>query len=114
MIKGRTVTVIAPNYYGTDRLGEPIKTTPTETDVGNVLIVPGATSDLDATRPNGVNVAFTLYFPKTFEGDLRGCEVELSGEYAGTYRVIGEPYPYMYENTPTDWFMAVEVEACHG
>lgn len=114
MIRGTTVTVIAPNYDGTDRFGEPVATTPTRTYVDNVLVSPSATADLEAARPDGVTVALTLHFPKTFTGDLRGCEVELAGQHAGTYRVIGEPKPYMDENTPTAWHMPVEVEACHG
>ena len=114
MISGQSVTVLTPNTDGTDRLGEPIYIEPTETTVENVLIVPGATADLEASRPDGVTVALTLHFPKTFSGDLRGCSVVITGDYAGTYRVIGEPYPYMVVNTPTSWYMPVEVEAVHG
>lgn len=114
MIAGARVTVLAPNQTGVDRLNNPIYGTPTQTVVDNVLVVPGATQDLEAARPDGVTVALTLHFPKTFAGDLRGCEVVLTGEHAGTYRVIGEPKPYMMQNTPTDWHMPVEVEACHG
>ena len=114
MIRGTSVTVITPNYDGTDRFGEPIAATPTRATVDNVLVSPGATDDLEAAREDGVTVALTLHFPKSFTGDLRGCEVELSGQFAGTYRVIGEPKPYMDENTPTAWHMPVEVEACHG
>ena len=114
MLKGTSVTVIAPNFDGYDRFGEPIATTPTRTTVDNVLVSPGGTADLEAAREDGVTVALTLHFPKSFTADLRGCEVELAGQFAGTYRVIGEPKPYMYENTPTAWHMPVEVEACHG
>ena len=114
MIKGQTVTVVAPNATGTDRFGEPTFGKPTETEVSNVLVVPGATLDLEAARPDGVTVALTLHFPKTYSGDLRGCEVVLTGQYAGTYRIVGEPYPYMDENTPTPWNRPVEVEAAHG
>lgn len=114
MIRGASVTVVSPNYDGYDRFGEPMPTTPTETTVDNVLVSPGATNDLEAARPDGVTVALTLHFPKSFTGDLRGCEVVLTGQHAGTYRVIGEPMPYMDENTPTAWHMPVEVEACHG
>ena len=114
MIRGSRVKVIAPNFEGTDRFGEPVETTPTETYVDDVLIAPSATEDLEASRPDGATVSLTLHFPKTFTGDLRGCEVELEGLHAGTYRVIGEPKPYMTENTPTRWHLPVEVEACHG
>lgn len=116
MIKGRSVTVLTPAVASTDRFGEPVYGEPTSQIVDNVLIVPGATADLDATRPDGVTVAFTLHFPKTYSGNLRGCSVVLDGEYAGTYRVIGEAYPYPIENCPDKipWYMPVEVEVCYG
>ena len=114
MIKGRSVTVLTPAVASTDRFGEPVYGEPVEQTVDNVLISPGATADLDATRPDGVTVALSLHFPKTFSGDLRGCSVVLDGVFAGTYRVIGEPMPYQDENTPTQWHMPVEVEACYG
>ena len=115
MIKGTSVTVLTPTYgETTDRFGEPIEGTPIETVVDNVLVAPGATQDLEASREDGVTVALTLHFPKTFTGDLRGCSVVLTGQHAGTYRVIGNPEPYMDVNTPTDWHMPVEVEVCYG
>ena len=111
MISGRTVTVLTPTVGDVDRFGEPVEGRPTETTVDNVLIVPGATADLEASRPDGVTVALTLHFPKTYSGNLRGCNVVVDGEM---YRVIGGPKPYMDENTPTQWHMPVEVEAVHG
>lgn len=116
MIRGRTVTVLTPTASGTDRFGEPIPGTPTQTQVDNVLIVPGPSQNLDATRPDGVTIAFTLHFPKTYSGNLRGCNVALYGEYAGEYRVVGICYPYQKENCPPDvpWYMEAEVEACYG
>lgn len=114
MIRGASVTVVAPNYDGYDRFGNPMPTTPTETTVDNVLVSPGATNDLEASRPEGVTVAYTLHFPRTFADSLEGCEITLPAPWTGTYRVIGDPRPYMDENTPTAWHMPVEVEACHG
>ena len=114
MIKGRTVTVLTPAVASTDRFGEPVYGEPVVQTVDNVLIAPGATADLEASRPDGVTVALTLHFPKTFSGDLRGCSVVLTGQHAGTYRVIGEPKPFQDENTPTQWHMPVEVEVCYG
>lgn len=114
MISGVSVTVLTPTSDGTDRFGEPIPGEPMQTVVDNVLIAPGATADLEAARPDGVTVALTLHFPKTYNGDLRGCSVVLTGQHEGTYRVIGEPKPYMDANTPTDWHMPVEVEVVHG
>lgn len=113
MIRGRTVTVVTKVQSGTDRFNDPVFAE-TSSDVQNVVIQRGESSDLDATRPEGARVDFTLHFPKTYAGDLRGAEVILYGEFAGRYKVVGEPYPYMVENTPTPWYMPVEVVAVHG
>lgn len=111
MIRGVTVTVYQPVRDSVDRFGN---STYTERsfDVDNVLIVPGATADLEASRPEGVEVSFTLHFPKTFTGDLEGCSVEIPNN--GRFKVVGAPKPYMDVNTPTPWHMPVEVAAAHG
>ena len=114
MISGAEVTVLRPNVVGTDRLGAPIYGEPTPDAVDGVLVAPGATADLDASRPEGVTVAYTLHFPKGYDGPLEGCSVVLPSPWGGTYRVIGDPRPYMDENTPTPWHMPVEVEEAHG
>lgn len=79
--------------------------------VENVLPQPGATSDLEASRPDGVNVAMTFHFPKTYEHALRGCRVKYLG---AEYAVIGDPQPYLNSNCPGDWNRAVECEVCNG
>ena len=114
MISGTTVTVLRPTVTGTDRFNAPTYGAPTSETVDNVLIAPGATADLDASRPEGVTVAFTLHFPKGYNASLEGCSVALPAPWAGTYRVVGNPRPYMDENTPTPWHMPVEVEEAHG
>lgn len=114
MITGTTVTVLRPTAQRPDRFGNVTYGTPTSETVDNVLIAPGATSDLEAGRPEGVQVAYTLHFPKTYSASLEGCSVVLPAPWSGTYRVIGDPSPYMDENTPTPWHMPVEVEAAHG
>lgn len=114
MIKGVTIDVYAPNITGYDRLNNPVYGAPTKKSVDNVLIVPGATDDLEAARPEGVTIAYTLHFPKTFTDDLEGCTVELPAPWSGTYRVVGKPGRYMDVNTPTPWNMPVQVEAAHG
>ena len=116
MIKGRTVTVLTPAVASTDRFGEPVYGEPVAQIVDNVLVSPGATADLDATRPDGVTVALSLHFPKTFNGDLRGCSVVLDGEYAGEYQVVGMAYSYQKENCPPGlpWYMEVEVGVVYG
>lgn len=63
LISGETVTVRSA-AQSFDELGEPTGETVTEAAVDNVVVCPGATADLDSTRPNGVTVAYTLCFPK--------------------------------------------------
>lgn len=113
MIRGASVTVHHPAVESYDRLGNPVDTWTTET-VSDVLIAPGATESLEASRPEGVQVAFSLHFPKAWTGSLEGCKVELPVPWGGTYRVIGSPQSYMDENTPTRWNRTVEVEVAHG
>lgn len=112
-IKGVTVTVNTPSSSTTDRFGNPVITF-TASTVNNVLISPGATSDLEASRPAGVQVAYSLHFPKSFTGSLEGCEITLPDPWGGTYRVVGSPGQYIDANTPTAWHMPVEVEYAHG
>lgn len=114
MISGVAVTVLRPVSAGTDRLGNALHGVPASETVYPVLVVPGATSDLEASRPEGVQVAYTLHFPKGYDASLEGCSIVLPAPWAGTYRVIGDPRPYMDANTPTRWHMPVEVEAAHG
>lgn len=114
MISGITVTVLRPGAPTLSRFGNEIPGEPTEETVPDVLIAPGSTSDLDASRPNGVEVAYTLHFPKDYAETLEGCSVALPAPYSGTYRVIGNPSAYMNANTPGKWNRPVEVEAAHG
>lgn len=113
MIKGASVIVHFPVAGTVDRFGNATETW-TQATVDDVLISPGVTSDLEASRPEGVQVAYSLHFPKTFTESLEGCLIELLEPYSGTYRVIGAPSAYMDENTPTRWHMPVEVEVAHG
>lgn len=114
MIRGVSVKVTSPSgETGADRFGNAIHTYTTET-VTNVLVSPGATSDLAASRPEGVTVAYTLHFPKTFTASLCGSIVELPAPWAGKYRVVGDPRPYIDANTPTNWHTPVEVEMADG
>lgn len=114
MLNGVDVTVSTPIYGEPDRLGNPSITYSEPVTVRNVLVAPSTTNDMEAARPEGVTVALTLHFPRTFSGSLRGCRVELPAPYLGTYRVIGDPRPYMDANCPTAWNMPVEVEAADG
>lgn len=110
LIQGETVTVIRREVER-DELGEPSSERETREAVGNVVVAPGSTSDLDASRPEGVTVSFTLCFPKSYEGDLRGCTVEVRGT---EYAVVGDPQRYTPENTPGDWNLTAEVTRTDG
>lgn len=93
-----------------DELGEPVNASERPYSV-DVLVCPGATSDLDATRPNGVSVAYTLHFPKTFTQSLKACDVRVRGKW---FSVVGDPQAYTPENTPGAFNRAVEVGRVDG
>ena len=78
LIATESVTVITPSV-DRDEFGEPIVGEPTLEEVGGVVVCPGPTSDLDAMRPEGVRVAFSVFFPKGYGADLRGCSVVVRG-----------------------------------
>ena len=112
-MRGISVIVRTPNGTELDRFGNE-QYVFTESTVDDVLVEPGANESLEASRPEGVLVAYTLHFPKTFTDSLEGCEVELPTPWAGVYRVVGEPGRYMNANTPTRWNLPVEVERAYG
>lgn len=114
-MRGTSVVVLTPVAGADDRFGNATETYG-RTTVSDVLVAPGSTADLDASRTEGATVAFTLHFPKTFDGPLEGCLVELPQPWSAgnPYRVVGCPAPYMDANTPTRWHMQAEVEAAHG
>lgn len=109
LFQTETVTVVTPNVIFDD-LGEPTDGECATQEV-DVLVCPGSASELDATRPNGVEVTYTLHFPKTWTESLRDCSVAVRGE---TYRVIGDPKPYTAANTPGEWYLPVEVTRTDG
>lgn len=110
LISGETVEVSRVKQ-SLDLLGEPVSSeTETET-VENVLVRPGATSDLDSTRPNGVTVSYTLCFPKTYAGELRDAFVAVRGN---VFKVVGDPQRYIDANTPGPWNLTCEVTRTDG
>lgn len=113
-IKGVTVTVKRPSGLTSDRFNNLIPSKATSETVDNVLISPGATNDLEAARPDGVQVAYTLHFPKGYTGVLEDCIITLPSPWSCDCNVIGNPTPYIDANTPTPWDMPVEVEYAHG
>ena len=114
MIRGVEVTVMRPHVEGTDRFNNHVYGMTGGESVGNVLVSPGATADLEASRPEGVTVDFTLHFPKGYDADLEGCDVVLPAPWSCTCHVVGNPTPYIDVDTPTPWHMPVEVEVAHG
>lgn len=110
-IRGIEVTVIHPNQ-DQDILDEPIGGDGIREKVSNVLVAPGTTKNMDETRPHGVIADLTIHFPKTYTASLRGCSVELPKPWEGTYRIIGDPMPYM--RSPGPWNRPVEVTSHDG
>ncbi len=108
LIPTEPVAVIRPTVERDD-LGEPVFGEPVREDV-RCVVCPGATSDMDATRPEGVTVSYTLHFPKTYAGELRGCSVEVRGE---RYDVVGDPQRTTDTATPGPFDMA-EVTRADG
>ncbi len=110
IIKGEAVTVRRTSVEY-DALGEPTGETAADTVIENVVVAPGATSDLDSTRPNGVRIAFTLCFPKGAGADLKDATVIVRGIAC---KVAGDPQRYASENTPGEWDTTVEVTRTDG
>lgn len=109
LIPTEAVTVLRPSVERDD-LGEITEREPAREEA-RCVVCPGATSDMDATRPEGVTVAYTLHFPKTYAGSLRGCSVEVRG---ARYDVVGDPQRTTDAATPGPWNLAVEVTRADG
>ena len=109
LIPTESVTIVRPTA-GRDDLGEITEGEPTREEV-HCVVCPGATSGMGATRPEGVTVAYTLHFPKTYAGSLRGCSVEVRGT---RYDVVGDPQRTTDAATPGPWNLAVEVTSADG
>ena len=108
---GETVYIQTEIENGEDPRGNPTYTTK-DVPIDNVLISPGETEDtLEEGHPDGDLVTWTLQFPKTFEGSLRGLKIKVYDEY---FDVIGDPRPYPLQLTPTMWNMTVRVGVVNG
>ena len=110
LLSGEAVTVIRKVDGPPDPFGEP-STTEEREAVGNVLVQPGPTADLDASRPDGVSVAYTLQIPKSFTASLRGCAGEVRGE---RFDVVGDPRAWPDDLTPGEWNRTCEVGRVDG
>lgn len=109
LIPTERVAVLRPTVERDD-LGEPVFGESTREEV-RCVVCPGATADMDATRPEGVTVSYTLHFPKTYAKGLRGCSVEVRGT---RYDVVGDPQRTTEAATPGPWNLAVEVTRADG
>lgn len=112
-MRGETVKVVRYTPTGeTDTGGSPVTKVDIES-VGNVLVSPGAMSNAtDSLRPDGVTVAFTCLFPRSYEfRSLRGAGVRIDGH---EYKVIGDPRPLGGGMKPTAWNLTVEVTDTKG
>lgn len=111
-MRGETVVVERRERVGSAPGNTPIYDWVAES-VHDVLVAPGPRTDVvDSIRPDGVKVVWNLHFPKTFNASLKACRVRVRGE--APCAVIGDPKPYTLANTPTRWWMPVEVEAVNG
>ena len=112
MLTGEAVVVLRREQTGTDDFNEPIYEW-TETPVEDVLTSPGPREDLpEATRPDGVQVAWTCHFPRDFTGSLRGARVKVRNDEPRN--VVGDPQPYLDHLTPGRWNRPVELEGTDG
>ncbi|MDR1815647.1 MAG: hypothetical protein LBR00_03060 [Clostridiales Family XIII bacterium] len=116
-MKGETVTV----RYGSPGGGaDPFNAeaaVEVSQDVENVLVQPGGgKDDFESVRPDGVQVDYTLLFPKLFVYGvdpqiLRGATVVVRGKEC---RVVGSPDVYGAEGCPTEWALSADVRRVDG
>jgi hypothetical protein len=98
-VKGEAVIVQRSTEVGRNGRNEPRYEWQDET-VRDVLVVPGPLADVaDASRPAGVRVEWSLYWPKTYTKSLAGCRVRIRG--GAPLAIIGDPQAYI--PAPTRW-----------
>lgn len=111
MIRGETVYVSLLTTGEADRLGNPERTYAEPVAVSNVVVDPSSSSEQTIERPDGVEVALTLHFPRGYASDLRGAIVTVRGE---PYRVLDDPHAYTEGNVRGPWTMPVKVARHDG
>ena len=111
LLHGVPVTVELAADGTTDRHGNATSSYQAPRVVENVLPAPSTTEDLGEGRPDGVSVDMTFHFPKSFTESLRGARVAYAGN---TYKVVGDPQPYLADLTPGDWNRAVSCVIVRG
>jgi hypothetical protein len=112
MIKGSRIEIHNPIETGTDTFNIPTTKWGLEAVLGDVLVAPASTQDVEGTiRPNGDEITMDFYIPKTYTASLRGRQIHHQGNI---YEVIGDPQPYPEENTPTRWNRVVHARKIEG
>lgn len=112
MIATEPVRVVARVKTGVNAMNQPVYDWLPEGDPVQVLVAPGSTGDVAGSiRPDGVEVVYTLHWPKTDTRDLKGKRVEVRGI---VFDVVGQPGAYTPENTPGPWNRPVQVKAVSG
>ena len=112
LLQGEQVVVERVVSPGVDAFGDPLPGQWVPEMVYDVLVAPGGRTDLDASRPEGVEVKWTLHFPKGYPATLRGARVVVRGQEPAF--VVGDPQHYTAGNTPGAWSMPVELTAVRG
>lgn len=88
-MRGMTVELRRPVEFGKDALGRAVRRWSEPEQVDGVLVLAGAApSARESNRPDGVAVAYTLTFPKSYTESLRGCQVRIGGDW---YDLDGDP-----------------------
>lgn len=109
MFACETVIVKQRKKKGVNLIGETIWEEE-QTPVDGVLVAPADGQDAtDTIRPDGVRIMYTLYFPETFTGSLRGAAITVRGR---DVLVVGDPDSY--KGAPTGWHMVVKAGVIHG
>lgn len=113
---GETVTVMRPTDT-VDRLGNTVHSWAVGETVENCLVHTVTPIDLtNEKRPDGVDIQYTIAFPKTFAGDsLKGCKIALTSrgmKTADALLVVGAPD--VESPCPTAWNMLVTVGRSEG
>lgn len=105
--EGRSIDVRLASFDQKDDYGNAVKNLLNPIRVSDVLIAPGdTTDDREDGRPNGITIAYTLYFPKSSNMKLRGAEIVIDGE---AFEVVGDPRPYPPELVPGSRNLVVKV-----
>ena len=105
---GMAVTLVTRAEAGVDGFNMPVYEEASET-VEDCLVCPGSTRDLDESRPEGAEVAYTVVWPKAFTGSIKGAQVIIPDvDEDERFDVVGDPRPVPH-NCPTRWNRISEV-----